>query len=256
LLGQGLSIYHVDEQVLRKLRPDVIVTQSHCKVCAVSSDDVETALAGDTSSQPLIVSLSPNSLADVWQDIQTVARALGVAERGDRICDQLQNRMAAIAGAASSIRSNPKVLCLEWINPPMAAGNWMPELVKLVNARDPFGIPGAHSPWLSWEQVQAEDPDVIIVMPCGFDLNRTRSEAEELCRLPGWESLRAVRTGRVALADGNEYFNRPGPRLIETLEILAEIVHPSSFDFGHQARAWIPFPWQGQAPGRPDVHRR
>jgi len=242
LLSQGLSIYHVNEKLLSELKPDVIVTQSHCKVCAVSSNDVRTALDGDTTFQPMIVSLSPNSLADVWQDILRVASALGVPERGVELCAQLQNRIATLASSASRIKANPKVLCLEWINPLMAAGNWMPELVKLVNAHDPFGIPGVHSPWLDWEQVQAEDPEVIIVMPCGFDLNRTRKEAEELCRLPGWNNLRAVRTGRVALADGNEFFNRPGPRLVESLEILAEIIHPASFDLGQQARAWMPFP--------------
>ncbi len=120
----------------------------------------------------------------------------------------------------------------------MAAGNWVPELVELAGGRNLFGTVGEHSPWLAWDAVRAADPDVIVAMPCGFDLARTRGEMAALERLPGWDALRAVRAGRVAIVDGHQYFNRPGPRLVESAEILAEILHPGVFDFGHRGTGW------------------
>jgi iron complex transport system substrate-binding protein len=131
--------------------------------------------------------------------------------------------------------------CIEWLDPLMAAGNWVPELVELAGGRNLFGAAGEHSPWLDWSAVRAADPDVVVAMPCGFDLARTRREAVALERLPGWEALRAVRDGRVAAVDGHQYFNRPGPRLVESAEILAEILHPGRFDFGHRGRGWTTY---------------
>jgi iron complex transport system substrate-binding protein len=233
-----LSVYQVHRQVLQGLRPDVIITQSHCEVCAVSDKDVQQALGEWSGSRPRIVSLAPNALADVWRGIAEVGEALGVPERGTALVGRLQDRIAALATAARSLPARPTVACLEWLDPLMAAGNWVPELVELAGGASLFGSAGQHAPWLSWDDLARRDPDVIVALPCGFDLPRTRAEARCLNENPLWPKLRAVRAGAVYLTDGNQFFNRPGPRLVESLEILAEILHPERFHFGHQGTGW------------------
>ena len=238
VLQDALSVYRVHTDALRELQPDVIVTQSQCEVCAVSQRDVEEAVGRWLDGRPRIVSLAPNALADVWDDIRRVAEALEVLERGQELIGRLRQRMAAIAEQARGLSRRPTVACVEWIEPLMAAGNWMPELVEMAGGVNLFGSAGRHSPWLTWEQLRERDPEVIVVLPCGFDLERTRREMPALSRRSGWEELKAVRAGRVFLADGNHYFNRPGPRLAESLEILAELCHPEPFQFGHEGTGW------------------
>ncbi len=238
VLQDALSVYRVHTDMLRALRPDVIVTQSQCEVCAVSQRDVEEAVGQWLDGRPRIVSLAPNALADVWDDIRRVAEALDVAGRGEELVRQLRQRITAIADRARALPHRPTVACIEWIDPLMAAGNWTPELVELAGGTNLFGTPGRHSPGLTWEQLQERNPEVIVVMPCGFDLERTRRDMPALTRRPGWVDLAAVRAGRVFLADGNQYFNRPGPRLVESLEILAELCHPEEFAFGHEGSGW------------------
>lgn len=239
LVELGLSVYRVDADGLRALAPDLIVTQSQCEVCAVSEEDVEAAVADWVVGQrPRIVSLKPDALSDVWRDIQNVAVAAGVAERGADLVDGLQARMRKIQEAAAAAPTRPRVACVEWIDPLMAAGNWMPELVELAGGENLFGVAGQHSPWMEWDALKAADPDVIVVLPCGFDMARSRSEMPALTAQPGWQDLAAVRTGRVFITDGNQFFNRPGPRLVESLEILAELLHPDRFSFGHEGVGW------------------
>jgi iron complex transport system substrate-binding protein len=225
------SVYSVDAQLLNELRPDVIVTQSQCEVCAVSFRDVQAAVARMTV-QPKVVSLNPNSLSDVWDDIEAVAAGCGVPDRGERLVANLKDRMATVTDRVRGL-PRPTVACIEWIEPLMAAGNWIPDLVELAGGVNLFGQPGKHSPWMTWEELKDRDPDVIVIMPCGFDLPRTKAEMPALTRRAGWADLKAVRTGRVWAADGNAYFNRPGPRLVEALEMLAEAFHPSCIRFGH-----------------------
>jgi iron complex transport system substrate-binding protein len=238
LLGDALSVYRVDAERLRELEPDVIVTQSHCEVCAVSLRDVERAVCSWLSACPRLVSLAPNGLADVWTSIEQVAEALDARERGAELIQSLQSRINAIAERASSLSARPTVACIEWIDPLMAAGNWMPELVELAGGVNLFGEAGKHSPWMTWDQLVARDPDVIVVLPCGFDMERSRRDMPVLTSRPEWKRSRAVRDGRVFLADGNQYFNRPGPRLVESLEILAELLHPEVFRFKHEGTGW------------------
>jgi iron complex transport system substrate-binding protein len=238
LVADGLSVYRVDAEGLRALAPDVIVTQTQCEVCAVSEADVVAATCDWAGSGVRIVSLAPARLDDVLGDIERVGAALGVAARGTAVVARLRDRLAALAARTCDL-PRPTIACVEWLDPLMAAGNWVPELVELAGGRNLFGAVGEHSPWLEWETVRAADPDAIVAMPCGFDLARTRGEAAALERLPGWESLRAVRAGRVAVVDGHQYFNRPGPRLVESAEILAEILHPGVIDFGHRGRDWV-----------------
>lgn len=229
----SVSIYRVFDEVVRSLRPDVIVTQIQCEVCAVSLRDVEAALKDSLGIQPTLVALQPNCLADIWDDIRRVARACGIADRGESLFLQLNERMQTISSRANHWGRKPTVACLEWLDPLMASGNWMPELVELAGGVPLFGTAGQHSPGLSWEELVRQDPDVIIGMPCGFDLPRTRREMVALTSRPEWSNLRAVRSGRVHVADGNAYFNRPGPRLVETLEMLAEAIVPGAFAFAH-----------------------
>jgi iron complex transport system substrate-binding protein len=233
----ALAVYDVHEDVLQRLQPDVIITQTQCDVCAVSLHDVEQALCQWLDSRPQIVSLKPDRLADVWADIRRVADVLGVPKRGVDLVVRLQARVAAIANRASRLE-RPTVACIEWIDPLMAAGNWMPELVELAGGTNLFGVVGQHSPWLTWETLCERDPDVIILLPCGFDVERTRADLPTLTHWPEWSSLRAVRNRRVYVTDGNQYFNRPGPRLVESLEILAEVLHPNAFNFGHEGSGW------------------
>jgi iron complex transport system substrate-binding protein len=238
ILREALSVYRVHADVLKRLRPDVIVTQAQCEVCAVSLRDVEQAVCDWTSSCPRIVSLEPNGLADVWDDIHHVADALGAPQRGADLIGRLQRRMGEIAARARGLSGRPIIACIEWIEPLMAAGNWMPELVEMAGGTNLFGEAGKHSPWMTWEQLGAADPEVILVMPCGFDIARSRQDMPVLARRPDWPRLRAVCDGRVYLADGNQFFNRPGPRLVESLEILAELLHPVVFRFGHEGAGW------------------
>ena len=238
ILEQALSVYRVDAARLRQLRPDLVITQTLCDVCAVSLRDVETALGEWIGSRPALLALQPAHLLDVWKDIERVSEALGVAERGRALRRDLEGRVEAIAARAARIDSRPMVACVEWIDPLMAAGNWMPELVALAGGRNLFGEAGRHSPGMTWDSLAAADPDTIVVLPCGFDLERTAREAEALRKLPGWGRLRAVHGGRVFLADGHLFFNRPGPRLVESLEILAEILHPGIFHYDHEGSGW------------------
>jgi iron complex transport system substrate-binding protein len=241
LVEEALSVYRVDAVKLRELRPDVIVTQTQCEVCAVSERDVECALSEWIESRPRIVSLTAERLDGVWADIHHVAEALGARERGMELVAALSTRMQGIAQKAASQPRRPRVACIEWIEPLMASGNWMPELVALAAGVNLFTAPGHHSPQLDWADLVAADPDVIVVLPCGFDLERTASEMPALARRSGWRELRAVREGQVFLADGNAYFNRPGPRLVESLEILTEILHGQVLGFGHAGHAWRRF---------------
>ncbi len=237
LVEQGVSVYRVDAAALDALAPDVIVTQTQCEVCAVSQRDVEAALDQVVRSRPKLVATEPNALADLWRDMRAIASALGVPERGVQLITRLQARMRGIAERTAGLGS-PSVACIEWIDPLMAAGNWTPELIAMAGARDVFGRPGEHAPPLAWEALREADPDAVFVTPCGFDLARTRAEMAALTRQPGWESLRAVRERRVFLGDGNAFFNRPGPRVAETLEILAEALHPGAFRYGHEGTGW------------------
>jgi len=238
ILQEALSVYRVDAEKLRELSPDFIITQSQCEVCAVNLRDVEQLVCDWMASRPAIVSLSPGALADVWADIRRVAEALGVPERGAELLAQLDSRMAAIAESARALSDRPTVACIEWIEPMMAAGNWMPELVEMAGGVNLFGEAGKHSPWMEFAQLQDRNPDVILIAPCGFDMERTRQELPILIDTAAWKDLKAARSGRVFVADGNQYFNRPGPRLVESLEILAESLHPRAFRFGHEGAGW------------------
>lgn len=239
-LENTLSIYRVEIEAIEQLQPTHILTQAQCEVCACSLAEVQQATSKLINSQPQIISLQPNLLAEVWADIQRVAEALGVESESS--IAQLTSRMEAVTSQLSTLTLEaekiPTVACIEWIDPLMAAGNWIPELVTMAGGKSHFGKAGQHSPWLKWQSLVAANPDLIIFMPCGFDLNRTRQEVKSMEKYTEWQDLQAVRNGKVYITDGNSYFNRPGPRLVDSLEILAEIIHPEVFSFGYENQGW------------------
>ncbi|HVN27028.1 MAG TPA: ABC transporter substrate-binding protein, partial [Candidatus Binataceae bacterium] len=238
IVRDALSVYRVDAAKLRELHPDVIVTQSQCEVCAVNQADVDAAVAEWAGGKPTVVSLAPYSLADVFSDMQRVATALGAPERGDKLVHNLHMRCAAIREVASKLKHRPSCVDIEWIEPMMAGGNWMPQLIEMAGGANLFGKASEHSPWMKFDELADADPEVIMIAPCGFGIPRASEELHLLHKQPRWKNLRAVRDGRVYIADGNQYFNRPGPRLVESLEILAELLHPHTFRFGHEGRGW------------------
>ncbi len=238
-LKTSKSVYAVDVNRLKFLRPDVIITQDHCEVCAVSLKDVENAICSFPDPKPKIVALLPNSLEDVWSGIERIAQAVGIAQKGKDLVLEFQNQMSLISQKVKRLNvPSPRVVCIEWLEPLMPAGNWVPELVAFAGGKNLFGEAGKHSPWMQWEDLLAQDPDIIVTMPCGWDIQKTKKEMSFLTKRPGWQDLKAVKENKVFLTDGNQYFNRPGPRLVESLEILAEIFYPESFDFGHRGEGW------------------
>jgi iron complex transport system substrate-binding protein len=237
LLSQALSLYEVNLPLLRELQPDLILTQAQCKVCAVSLDDVQRALGKWSGAQPRVVSLSPETLDDVLADLVKVGQALGCLDKGEVLRQQMCERLDTVR-AKTSGHPRPGVVCIEWLEPLMAAGNWVPQLVEMAGGKNLLGESGQHSPWLNWEQLLQANPDIIVAMPCGFSLERTREEFPVITARPEWKSLRAVQRGEVYLTDGNQFFNRPGPRLVESAEILAEIILSNCCSFGHEGTGW------------------
>lgn len=239
IVAEGLSVYRVDVDLLRRLQPDLILTQTQCAVCAVTPRDLEQALCTWVGAQPAILSLEPNNLDDVWNDIRRVGEAVGVSQRAEELIASLTQRLITIRDKAAAGQSRPGVAAIEWLGPLMAGGNWMPELIEIAGGRSLLAKPGEHSSWLDWKSLIAADPDVILLLPCGFKITQTIRDLGLLTENAAWASLRAVEGGRVYLIDGHHFFNRPGPRLIESAEIVAEILQPDRFTFAHRGTGWI-----------------
>lgn len=229
-VAAAVSVYEVDSGLIRSLQPTHIITQTQCKVCAVSLDDVERAFEEQLGMAAKIISLEPYALEDLWRDIGRVAEACGCRERGEALGRSLRARMRALSEEAQTAGERPTVAALEWLEPLMAGGNWVPELIGMSGGTNLFGSAGQHSPWMEWQDVVNCDPDVIVALPCGFDLARTRHEMHWLTERREWSQLKAVQTRRVFICDGNQFMNRPGPRLVESLQAFAEMFHPELFE--------------------------
>jgi iron complex transport system substrate-binding protein len=230
-LRQGLSLYVVDLELLRELEPDLVVTQAQCAVCAVSLSGLEAALAGWTGAHPQLFSLAPMTLKQVFdaalrlgRTIGRMAESMAVLADAERRLRRLHERLGL--GKQTGPAPLPTVACIEWLAPLMTAGHWMPDVAGHAGLRAVLATPGARSNYVDWAEVQAADPDVLAVMPCGFTLSQTRRDLHHLTAHAGWGDLRAVRAGRVYLFDGNAYFNRPGPRLYRSIELLAAAAYP------------------------------
>jgi len=238
LTQNALSVYEIKTGILKELKPTHIITQALCEVCAVSLQDVEKAVSETLDSDTQIISLEPSTLDDVWQDIERVAEALQIPDTGKQVADSLRARVKEVGDKTELLRRKPTVVCLEWLDPLMASGNWIPQMVRLAGGMSLLGEPGEHSPSIDWNTLHSKDPEIIALMPCGFDLERTKKEAQALHDIQDWKALRAVQTGKVYALDGHHYFNRPGPRLADSVEILAEIFQPAKFKFGHRGKSW------------------
>jgi len=241
ILADALSVYTVKREQIKTLAPDVVVTQAQCEVCAVSLKDVEEALENYLDKQAQIISLQPNSLDDIFNDIVTVANALNVPAAGAELLESLQERVDIIKHKLKFIDSKPTVACIEWLEPIMISGNWVPGLVNIAGGTPVLVREGKHSPYIEWDEILQQDPEIIVVMPCGFSIERTMREINLLLDRPGFASLKAVKNDRFYIADGNQYFNRPGPRIVDSIEILAEIIRPKQFIFGYEGEGWIKF---------------
>ncbi len=218
----GEPLYHVDTDLIRGLRPDLLITQAHCEVCAVTPGDVERAGCGALAAQ--VLALNAGTVQGIFDGVMSVAGALGLPRAGEVLVGEMRDRMQAVTDAVRS-KAPPTVVMLEWTNPIFSMGNWGPELVEAANGKVLLGEKGQHSLPISWDSVRKADPDYLIIAPCGYGLEKTIREMPLLEALPGWSQLRAVRAGRVVLADGNKYFNRSGTTIVDTVEILAEILH-------------------------------
>jgi iron complex transport system substrate-binding protein len=234
-LRAGEPLYHVDAPLINSLEPDLLITQAHCEVCAVTPADVKRA---ECIVAAQVLALEAGDLQGIFNGIRAIGRALGCEEAAAGLVAAMTDRINAIRTAVAHHRA-PTVVALEWTDPIFAMGNWGPELVEAANGRLALGEKGEHSSALDWERVRAADPEWLVIAPCGFDLERTLREVPTLEALPGWFGLRAVRLGQVALADGNRYFNRSGTTIVETVEILAEILH--GYPAVHQGQAWVSY---------------
>ncbi|MGM0547250.1 MAG: cobalamin-binding protein [Bacteroidota bacterium] len=228
LLQEGLSVYRVDEEKLKSLEPDIILTQDHCEVCAASFDEVEKAVKSTLDDNVEVISVSPTDLSSWVQSIRTIAEAIDAEKAAKELTQQMKADLQDIQQKISEL-TPPEVLSIEWIDPLMTAGNWIPELVQIAGGIPVAAQAGVHSPEISWDKIQRLNPDIITIIPCGYSIEQTLSEISKLTSRGGWDQLRAVKNKQVYIADGDHYFNRPGPRLVDSARILAKIIHPSLF---------------------------
>ena len=238
LVQSALSIYYINEKLLKELKPDIIFTQSQCEVCAVSVSDVENALKNITGLFSRVISVEPNSVEDIFNDILTIAEILNVRKKGKELVELIKAKIDSTEKIVYQ-KSSPSVAAIEWIDPLMAAGNWVPQLIRVAGGKNLFGEAGKHSPWMKYNDLVEQDPEIIIVMPCGYDIKKSLIEIKTLESKKGWGSLKAVRNRNVYITDGNQFFNRPGPRIIESLEILLEIIHSDFSESKHIDSGWI-----------------
>jgi len=220
------ALYSLNMDVVTQLEPDLIVTQSLCDVCAVAQSEVQAA-ASSLPGNPKVINLEPSCLNDVFHCIVQVGDAANQSERASRYVAQLQARVDAVAKRSESILKRPSVMLLEWIDPPFCAGHWSPELVAIAGGREAIGVAGQRSVTTAWERILQADPEVLLIACCGFNVQRTLEDLPILESHQGWRSLACVRSGRVHVVDGSAYFSRPGPRLVDSLEILAHVLHPN-----------------------------
>jgi iron complex transport system substrate-binding protein len=262
-LRENGTIYTIDEPLLRELRPDVILTQKLCDVCAIGYGTV-ARLAETLPGPPELVNLEPSSLSDVFDDIRRVAETCGVTERAVALIAKLSARVEAVRERSARIRNRPTCFLMEWVDPPFCSGHWGPELVEIAGGYDPLGRKHQPSAQIDWQEVLDARPDIIVLALCGYDVDRARRDYELLLRFPDFDSLPAAESGSIYIVDAGAYFARPGPRLVDSLEILAGILHPEEFpefalpnqqsEISNQQSA-ITWPRRHCRPGRGDDRR-
>ena len=227
-IHKGMSVYHIDQKALEKLRPDIILTQELCEVCAPAFTEVKDAVRIYDDGKTRIVSLDPNNLGDILQNILTVGKETKRERETEVYVEGLRERINSVKERTKNLDYRPRVFCLEWLDPPYVAGHWIPEMVEIAGGLDNLGPEGS-SREIEWEKVLDYNPEIIFIMPCGFDIKRTLKERHVLEKREGWKNIEAVIKGRVYATDASSYFARPGPRIVNGLEILAEKIHPKLF---------------------------
>ena len=235
------SLFQLDEKLLSKIQPDLILTQSACDVCALDTNTVLAAAARISLSEgrhPEVLALAPQNISNLFDDIHAVASKIDREQQAVVAVNELKRRCQAITSATEqkSKQDRPNIALIEWLDPPMSAGNWVPEMIHMAGATDALGADAGKSHWIEWKDVAAADPDVVILIPCGFELERVLTEAKTPAVWPHLKDLRATREGKLFGVDGHHLFNRPGPRLVDSLEVLAELLYPESFQFEATAR--------------------
>jgi iron complex transport system substrate-binding protein len=230
LMGAGKSLYEIDVATIADLRPNLIVTQAQCDVCAVAYEDVISAVKSlPALGETQIVSLNPRSLSDVFEEMLQLGTAAGASIKANAAVVKLRDRVERLRLASATLQPSERLRAaiIEWTDPLMLAGNWVPELIELAGGQCELTPPGQHSRIHAWQELQQFDPHVIVICPCGFDRDRAGVEATQLAKREEWKNLAAVKSHRVHAIDGNAYFNRPGPRLVESAELLTTLLHPA-----------------------------
>ena len=251
-LGQGLSLYQVDERLLQGIAPDLIVTQDLCQVCAPSGNEVAQVL-GSLPAKPKILWLTPKSLEQIFENLRELGAATDRLQKAEEIIADGRDRLKRIAAQASRLTARPRVFCMEWIDPVYCSGHWVPEMVGIAGGIDELGRTGADSVRIPWSAVLHWAPEVLIVMPCGCELAKAAEQARQLFGYAGASELPAVRNGRVYAVDANSYFARPGPRVVEGTELLAHLLHPSVFEWRGPSDAFLRLQ-DDPAPDRRSLH--
>lgn len=239
LVKQGLSVFEVDGEKLKELKPDIIITQTQCALCAVPEQEIENAVAKFLDYKPQIISLKTKGLDDIYTDIFKIAATLEVKTNAEILVKKINSHLDDIKSLTHPLADHPVVVCIEWIDPLISAGNWVPDMVEIAGGFPALTNAGEKSIGMPYYDLVETDPDFIIIMPCGFSISQSQAEMNTLKNKPGWNTLQAVIKNRIFIADGNHFFNRPGPRIVQSVEILAEILHPDIFNFGHSGKNFI-----------------
>ena len=238
LREQGVHQFDVDLRTLRRLKPDLVVTQNLCSVCAASHPEVSAALQ-HLAVRPRVLTLQAQRFDQVFTELRHLASWTDRQDQADRLIGQLRKRLEAVRERIARAAHRPRVWCCEWLEPLMAAGHWIPEMVECAGGTDGLGTAGNSSVWLAWERIRAYNPEVIVVMPCSYSIRQTLKEKRRLTRRPGWRSLAAVRRGRVFAVEGAT-FHHAGPRLVDGVELLAHLLHPELVPAGPHRRRYQP----------------
>lgn len=238
-MREGLSLYEVDERLLQDLAPDLILTQDLCQVCAPSGNEVSQALRL-LPKKPQILWLTPNSLEQIMDNVRDLGEATGRAQEAQDLISTGRDRLEGIAAITSGLSDRPRVFCMEWLDPVYCSGHWVPEMVRLAGGEDTLSRAGSDSVRIPWDDVVKWAPEVLIITPCGFNLEKTVAQSPQLVNYPGWSDLPAVREGRVYAVDANSFFARPGPRVVDGTELLAHLIHPDLFEWKGPATAYQP----------------
>lgn len=236
ILSEGLSIYRINTDQIRQLNPDLILTQDQCEVCAVDLKGVEQCLS-ELGVEASILSFSPETLEDILADIQVISDHFNIPEKGIQLRNEIHQEFSMIRNKTANLKPVHMEI-IEWVEPLMTAGNWMPDLIEIAGGYCTLGQSGEHSPFIDLEKLMKADPEILSIIPCGYSIEKTKSELDTLFKTEGWQNLKAVRNKRVYIADGHQFFNRPGPRIADSARILSEIMHPDIFKAVHRQSCW------------------